>query len=69
VLAMPLVGWVYERVFAPPTFYSVDTALMFQDAVHYAVLEVVDAMTANKGVRALTETERKPFLKRFAASA
>jgi hypothetical protein len=69
VLAMPLVGWIYERIFAPPTFYSMDTALMFQQAVHNAVLEVVDGMTANRGVRALTEAERKPIMKRFAASA
>jgi hypothetical protein len=69
VLAVPIVGWLYERVFAPTTFYAMDTALMFQDAVHKAVLEVVDCVTENKGVRALTEAERKPTLKRFGASA
>ena len=69
VLAMPLVGWIYERIFAPATYYAVDTALMFQEAVHNAVLEVIDCVTANKGVRALTEAERKPMMKRFAASA
>ena len=68
VLAMPLIGWVYERIFAPTTYYSMDTALMFQDSVHRAVLEVVDCMTEGKGVRALTEAERKPVLKKFAAS-
>lgn len=69
VLAMPLVGRIYELIFAPPTYYALDTALMFQDAVHNAVLEVMDCVTANKGVRALSEAERKPILKRFAASA
>lgn len=69
VLAMPIVGWIYERIFAPATFYAMDTALMFQDAVHNAVLEVVDCVTANKGVRALSEAERKPTLKKFGASA
>jgi hypothetical protein len=69
VLAMPLVGWAYERIFAPATYYAIDTALMFQDAVHYAVLEVVDCVTANKGVRALSEAERKPILKKFTAWA
>lgn len=68
VLAMPLVGRIYERIFAPPTFYNADTALMFQDAVHRAVLEVYDCVTANKGVRALTEAERKPIMKRFGPS-
>lgn len=69
VLAMPLVGWAYERIFTPPTYYSVDTAIMFQESVHRAVLEVVDCVTENKGIRALTEAERKPILKKFAASA
>ena len=69
VLATPLVGWLYERVFAPTTFYSTDTAIMFQKAVHNAVLDVVDGMTANKGIRALSEAERKPVMKAFAASA
>ena len=69
VLAMPLIGWLYERIFAPETFYSMDTVIMFQDSVHSAVLEVYDCMTANKGVRALTEAERKPVMKRLSASA
>ena len=68
VLAMPLVGSVYARIFAPTTYYSMDTALMFQQAVHNAVLEVVDCMTASKGIRSLSEAERKPVLKKFAAS-
>lgn len=69
VLAMPLIGWIYERIFAPETFYSMDTALMFRDAVHSAVLEVYDCITANKGIRALTETERKPVMKSLSTSA
>ena len=68
ILGMPLVGRAYEVIFAPDTFYSLDTALMFQDAVHNAVLETVDCMTAAKGIRAVSESERKPVLKRFAAT-
>jgi hypothetical protein len=66
---MPLIGRIYEWIFAPTTYYSIDTALMFQEAVHNAVFEVVDCMTAAKGVRALSEAERKPILKKFSASA
>lgn len=68
VLAMPLIGWMYEKIFAPETYYAVDTAIMFQKAVHNAVLEVIDGMTANKGIRALSEAERRPVMKAFAAS-
>jgi len=69
MLAIPILGWIYERVFAPTTFYSMDTAIMFQKAVHNAVCEVVDCMTANKGIRALSEFERKPIMKHFTTSA
>ena len=68
VLAMPIVGWIYERIFAPTTYYSIDTAIMFQEAIRKSVLEVIDCMTAAKGIRALTEEERKPVMKRFTAS-
>lgn len=69
VLAMPLVGRVYERIFAPATYYAMDTALMFQKAVHQAVQDVIQCMTDGKGVRAFTEAERQPILKQFGASA
>ncbi len=65
MLAIPFFGRIYERIFSPATFYAIDTALMFQDAVHNAVLEVIDCVTADKGLRALTESERKPILKGF----
>ena len=67
VLAMPLVGWVYEKMFAPDTFYAMDTALMFKKTVEKAVLDVIDCMTETRGIRALTEAERTPIMKRFAA--
>ena len=69
VLAIPLLGRVYQFIFAPPTYYSFDTALMSQKSVHKAVLEVVDCMTDAGGVRALSEEERKPIMKAFAARA
>jgi hypothetical protein len=69
VLAMPLVGRIYERIFAPATFYAMDTALMFQRVVQQSVQDVIDGMTDNKGVRVLTESERKPILKQFGAFA
>jgi len=65
VLAMPIVGWLYEWIFAPLTYYSMDTAIMFQKSVHQAVLDVIDAMTTSRGVRALTESQRKPIMKRM----
>ncbi len=60
ILAVPLVGWFYGRIFAPETYYRIDTMLMFQSAVHSAMLEVIDEVTTQKGVRGLSEDERKP---------
>ena len=67
--AIPVVGAIFERFFRPVTYYQVDTALMFQEAVHNAVMEVIGCVTANKGVRALTEAERKPIMTRFGPTA
>ena len=69
VLMTPFVGWVYEHVFNPATFYNLDSAMMFQQAVHNAVMEVIDGMTKANGLRALSEGERKPILRAFAKSA
>ena len=63
VLTIPLVGAFYTRVFAPDTYYRFDTTLMFQSAVHAAILEVIDGLTAQKGLRALSESERKPIFR------
>jgi hypothetical protein len=34
---------------------------MYQEAVHAAVLEVIDEITAHHGIKSLTEMERKPI--------
>lgn len=65
VRALPLIGSLYVRLFKPGTYYRIDTMLMFQKAVHNAVLEVIDSMTATQGLRALSETDRKPVLRDF----
>lgn len=66
LVAMPFFGSLYERIFRPETYYKMDTALMFQEVIRRAVLEVVDGLASTKGVRALTELERKPILREFA---
>lgn len=63
LLAIPILGWLWERIFLPETYYRIDTALMFQDAVHAAVMEVVDGMSKAQGLRILSVLERKPILR------
>jgi hypothetical protein len=65
MLGIPGVGWVYERWFAPVTFYRLDTAAMFRATVHAAVLEVIEDLTTKKGLRALAPEDRKPLLDRL----
>jgi len=65
ILLLPLIGWLYERLFHPVTYYRLDTSQMFQQSVQNAVMEVVDQVTAGKGFKQLTETERKPIMRDF----
>lgn len=65
ILAMPVIGALYKRFFRPDTYYAIDTTMMFQAAVHNALQDAVDGLTKAKGVRALTELERKPILRDF----
>ncbi len=62
---MPILGPFYERFFRPETYYKIDTAMMFQKAVHNAVLEVVDQLTSAKGARSLSELDRKPVMRQL----
>jgi hypothetical protein len=64
-IVIPVFGPLWERIFLPFTYYRIDTALMFQQAIHTSVMEVIDGMTQAKGLRALSEADRKPILKDF----
>ena len=65
MLVIPIIGFLLEHMFLPPTYYRIDSALMFQESIKKSVLEVIDGMTTAKGIRALSEDERKPVLKDF----
>jgi hypothetical protein len=61
----PLVGGVTRaliRLFDPLTYFKLDSARMFQAAVHEAVLEVIDQMTSLQNVAPLTELQRRPVM-------
>lgn len=65
---IPYVGRVFEFLASaakPLTYYKVDTALMFQSVTHGAVLEALDQVIDAKGMRALTEMEKKPIMRDF----
>lgn len=65
VRALPILGSLYEWLFEPATYYRLDSMRMFQEAVHNAVLEVIDDMTAAKGLKLLADDVRKPVMHKF----
>lgn len=65
IMEIPYLGPIYQHLFRPVTYYKIDTALMFQSAVHTVVLEVVDQITKAQGARVLTADERKPIMREF----
>lgn len=65
LMAIPVLGWALIALLYKETYYKIDTRLMFQSAVHAAVLEVVDNLMAAKGLRALSEAERKPTMEKL----
>jgi len=62
---LPFLGALYRRLFKSNTYYRTDTMLMFQEAVHNAVLEVIDGMTTAQGLRALADSDRTPIMREF----
>ncbi len=42
------------------SYYQLDTEAMFRGSVHTGVLEAIDQLTDAKGIRLLSELERKP---------
>jgi len=65
VSLIPIFGALLHWAFRRETYYRIDTASMFQSLVHLAVLEVIDSMTKQQGLRQLTELERKPIMREF----
>jgi hypothetical protein len=59
VLSMPITGFIYRLFFRPDTYFNEDTAIVFRDSVHKAVVEAIDAVTSAQGVRGLPEEARQ----------
>lgn len=69
VMAIPIVGWLYERCFSPQTYYRHDTAIMFRDSVARAVNEVLNGVLEEQGLRMLSPEELKPSVRQLARQA
>jgi len=67
ILAVPVLGRLYNWLFRPYTYFKMDSALMFQEAMRASVEEVINDLFAAKGMRALSDLERKPVLQELVA--
>jgi len=63
VSKIPFIGSWLSKVFYPLTYYKIDTASMFMSYAQSSVLKVLDDLTKDKGVRSLSEDERKPIMR------
>jgi hypothetical protein len=63
VQSMLVVGPLYERVFKPVTYYSLDTTIMFQESVRRAVNTVIAGERSGQGLRALSPEEERPQMR------
>lgn len=62
---IPIIGNFFAPTIGDATLYQRDTTEMFQTSVHNAVLEVINQITNAKGLKALSELERKPVMSEF----
>lgn len=62
IARIPFIGKWLEQKLYPITYYKVDTASMFMTYAQASVLRVIKAISDKGGVRALSESEKKPIL-------
>ena len=63
LLSIPVFGAIFSYFIRPLSYYKIDVALMFQESVRQAVLEVIDNLSKTSGLRELSESDRKPILR------
>ncbi len=61
LLVISGLGPLFERFFLPSTYYRKDTETMFRELVHTAVVTTVEQLREAKGLKCLSEQERKPI--------
>ena len=59
---VPFVGAYLSKAFFPETYYTHDTASMFMTYAQASIQKVIDDITTEKGLRPLSENQKKPIL-------
>ncbi len=60
---IPFIGSYLAKKLFPKTFYTHDTTEIIMGFIHESMLSVIDEITKDKGVRKLSDAERKPIMK------
>lgn len=64
ILAMPIIGFLYEKFMKPVTYYSEDTRMMFEETVHRVVLQVCSGILTLHQLPELSPEQVKPQSRR-----
>jgi hypothetical protein len=65
LVRIPSLYRFYDRITRRNTYYRIDLILMFQAAVHAAVIEIVDKHVEAQHLKPLSDDERKPVLSKL----
>jgi len=57
---IPVIGPLFIRYNQSKTYYQLDTEAMFREAIRQCVLDAIDSITKEKGLRALSDLDRQP---------
>ena len=60
---IPFIGEYLSSFFFPDTYYKSDTASMFMTYTQSAMQNMIESITTNKGIRGLSEMEKKPVMR------
>ena len=63
IVSIPYLGAIVQRLFRPWTYYKKDTSSMVQSSINNAIQDVIKSITTAKGIRELSEAERKPIMR------
>lgn len=63
IMKSPVIGPIYERFFRKETFFREDTRLMYLQTVPEIVKQIVEEITATKGIKLLKQYETNAVLK------
>lgn len=65
LILIPFIGPRIVKLRQFKSYYRIDTDTMFRKSVHECIMTVIDQITESKGIRGLSELDRKPDLRSF----